>query len=139
MPVRHDRGRGPDERGALRGCLGPTGVSHGRAEPVLRRPVAPMLSAPVDAVPQGPRLAYEPKWDSFRALAFVEATGVYLQSSAGKNLSPYFPDVTRAIRQTLPQGVILDGELIVWERGRTSLARLQRRITCGARELGYIR
>ncbi len=131
MPVRHDRRRGPDERGALRGWLGPAGVSLGRPEPVLRRPVAPMLSAPVDAVPQGPRLAYEPKWDGFRAIAFVDAAGVYLQSRAGKNLTPYFPDITRAIRQTLPQGVILDGELIVWERGRTSFARLQRRITAG--------
>ncbi|WP_262286021.1 ATP-dependent DNA ligase [Micromonospora sp. MA102] len=90
-----------------------------------------MLSAPVDAVPQGPRLAYEPKWDGFRAIGFVEAAGVYLQSRAGKNLTPYFPDITRAIRRTLPPGVILDGELIVWERGRTSFARLQRRITAG--------
>ncbi|MGN9804023.1 ATP-dependent DNA ligase [Micromonospora sp. L32] len=90
-----------------------------------------MLSAPVDAVPQGPRLAYEPKWDGFRALAFVEAAGVYLQSRAGKNLTPYFPDITRPIRHTFPPQVILDGELIVWERGRISVARLQRRITAG--------
>ncbi|WSX88776.1 hypothetical protein OG799_16440 [Micromonospora sp. NBC_00898] len=70
-----------------------------------------MLSAPVDAVPQGPRLVYEPKWDGFRAIAFVEAAGVYLQSRAGKNLTPYFPDITRALRSTFPPGVVVDGEL----------------------------
>ncbi|WP_446215710.1 hypothetical protein [Micromonospora sp. IBHARD004] len=35
------------------------------------------------------------------------------------------------MRCTFPPGVILDGELIVWERRRTSFARLQRRITAG--------
>ncbi|MEU0157119.1 ATP-dependent DNA ligase [Micromonospora fulviviridis] len=40
------------------------------------------------------------------------------------------PDITRAIR-TLPPGVVLDGELIVWQRGRTNFALLQRRVTAG--------
>ncbi|WP_269458868.1 hypothetical protein [Micromonospora echinofusca] len=31
------------------------------ADPVLRRPVAPMLAAPVDVVPEGPGLVHEPK------------------------------------------------------------------------------
>ncbi|MEU4778294.1 ATP-dependent DNA ligase [Micromonospora sp. NPDC023633] len=100
------------------------------AEPVLRRPVAPMLAAPVDAVPEGPGLVHEPKWDGWRLVAFREADGVYLQSRAGKNLTTYFPDITRAVR-TLPPGVVLDGELIVWERGRTNFAQLQRRVTAG--------
>ncbi|MEU4476478.1 ATP-dependent DNA ligase [Micromonospora sp. NPDC023966] len=100
-------------------------------EPVLRRPVAPMLAAPVDVVPEGPGLVHEPKWDGWRAVAFREADGVYLQSRAGRNLSTYFPDITRAIRAAIPPGVVLDGELIVWERGRTNFAQLQRRVTAG--------
>nr|WP_279635743.1 ATP-dependent DNA ligase [Micromonospora inaquosa] len=36
----------------------------------------------------------------------------------------------RAVRR-LPPGVVLDGELIVWERGRTNFALLQRRLTAG--------
>ncbi len=99
--------------------------------PVLRRPVAPMLAAPVDAVPEGPGLVHEPKWDGWRCLAFRETDGVYLQSRAGRNLTTYFPDVTRAIRASVPPGVVLDGELIVWERGRTNFAQLQRRVTAG--------
>ncbi|WP_233197113.1 ATP-dependent DNA ligase [Verrucosispora sp. ts21] len=40
-------------------------------------------------------------------------------------------DITRAIRAVVPPGVVLDGELIVWERGRTNFAQLQRRVTAG--------
>ncbi|WP_307813022.1 ATP-dependent DNA ligase [Micromonospora coerulea] len=101
------------------------------AAPVLRRPVAPMLAAPVDAVPEGPGLVHEPKWDGWRGIAFRETGGVYLQSRAGRNLTTYFPDITRAIRAAIPPGVVLDGELIVWERGRTNFAQLQRRVTAG--------
>ncbi|SIM72370.1 ATP-dependent DNA ligase [Micromonospora cremea] len=97
---------------------------------MLRRPVTPMLATPVDAVPEGPDLVHQPKWDGWRCIAFREADGVYLQSRAGRNLTTYFPDITRAIR-TLPAGVVLDGELIVWQRGRTNFALLQRRITAG--------
>jgi ATP-dependent DNA ligase len=89
-----------------------------------------MLAAPVDEVPVGPDLLYEPKWDGWRCVAFRGHDGVYLQSRAGRNLTTYFPDITRALR-TLPPGVILDGELIVWDRGRTNFALLQRRITAG--------
>ncbi len=112
--------------------------ANGVAKPVLRRPVAPMLAASVDLVPDGAGLAHEPKWDGWRCLAFRESEGVYLQSRAGKNLTPYFPDITRAIR-TLPPRVVLDGELVVWERGRTNFALLQRRVTAGRGLLGLVR
>lgn len=90
-----------------------------------------MLSAPVDAIPEGPNLVYEPKWDGWRAIAFRGAADVYLQSRAGRNLTPYFPDITRAVRAAVPPGVVLDGELVAWERGRTNFAQLQRRVTAG--------
>ncbi|RAO26093.1 DNA ligase (ATP) [Micromonospora noduli] len=90
-----------------------------------------MLAAPVDEVPEGAGLVHEPKWDGWRCLAFPEDDGVYLQSRAGRNLSMYFPDITRAIRTAVPAGAVLDGELIVFERGRTNFAQLQRRVTAG--------
>jgi ATP-dependent DNA ligase len=48
-------------------------------------------------------------------------------------LTPYFPDIVRHLRAHLPPGVVLDGELIVWDAGRsrTSFTALQRRITAG--------
>ncbi|MFG3602517.1 ATP-dependent DNA ligase [Micromonospora chersina] len=39
--------------------------------------------------------------------------------------------IAGAIRGAIPPGVVLDGELIVWERGRTNFAQLQRRVTAG--------
>ncbi|MCG5466708.1 ATP-dependent DNA ligase [Micromonospora sp. MED01] len=90
-----------------------------------------MLAAPVDQVPEGPNLVHEPKWDGWRVIAFRDSEGVYLQSRAGRNLTTYFPDITRAIRDTIPAGAVLDGELIVFERGRTNFAQLQRRVTAG--------
>ncbi|MFI2652532.1 ATP-dependent DNA ligase [Micromonospora fulviviridis] len=90
-----------------------------------------MLATPVDAVPDDPGLAHEPKWDGWRCIAFREPDGVYLQSRAGRNLTTYFPDITRAIRAAIPRGAVLDGELIVFERGRTNFALLQRRVTAG--------
>ncbi|WP_234040465.1 ATP-dependent DNA ligase [Micromonospora coerulea] len=90
-----------------------------------------MLAAPVDQVPEGPNLIHEPKFDGWRGIVFRERDGVYVQSRAGRNLTTYFPDITCALRTAMPAGVVLDGELIVWERGRTNFAQLQRRVTAG--------
>ncbi|MEV5691390.1 ATP-dependent DNA ligase [Micromonospora globbae] len=70
---------------------GPVGEG-ATAGAVLRRPVAPMLAAPVDAVPERPGLIHEPKWDGWRVIAFRGTDGVYLQSRAGRNLTTYFPN-----------------------------------------------
>ncbi|MBM0237816.1 hypothetical protein JNW88_12775 [Micromonospora sp. ATA32] len=69
--------------------------------------------------------------DGWRAIVFRESDGGYVQSRAGRNLTTYFPDITRVVRATIPPGVVLDGELIVWDRGRTTFAQLQRRLTAG--------
>jgi ATP-dependent DNA ligase len=98
-----------------------------------------MLATGVDVVPEGPGLAYEPKWDGWRCLAFRGADRVYLQSRAGRNLTSYFPDISRAVRATVPPGTVLDGELVVWERERTNFALLQRRITAGRQLLLFVR
>lgn len=98
-----------------------------------------MLATPVDTLPEGPGWAYEPKWDGWRAIAFCRAQGVHLQSRSARPLSNYFPDVTRVVRATVPAGVVLDGELIVWERERTNFALLQRRVTAGSHVLRMAR
>jgi ATP-dependent DNA ligase len=100
---------------------------------LLVPPVPPMLAAPVDRLPVG-ALAYEPKWDGWRVLLFRDGTGVYLQSRAGKPLGQYFPELTRLARAHLPAGLVLDGELVIWEpdRDRTNFALLQRRVAAGS-------
>ncbi|MFD0575215.1 ATP-dependent DNA ligase [Dactylosporangium darangshiense] len=84
---------------------------------------------------------YEPKWDGWRSLAWIYPGRVVLQSRHGRNLSPYFPDVTRLLRTFLPVDCVLDGELVVWDpdRGRTNFVALQRRVVAGRRLLAEAR
>jgi ATP-dependent DNA ligase len=81
------------------------------------------------------RCAYEPKFDGWRALAFVRPDGVYLQSRQAKDLTPYVPDVAAALRETLPPGTVVDGEPVVWDAatGRTVFPALWGRVTAGRR------
>ena len=66
-----------------------------------------MLAKSSGSLPEGPGWAYEPKWDGFRALAFVDGTEAYLQSRNGKPLTRYFPELS------FPAGrYVLDGEIV---------------------------
>jgi len=77
-------------------------------------PVSPMLAAPAgDALPERDDLAFEPKWDGFRMLAFRSGERILLQGRSGDDLSYAFPEVTSALQGVLPDRVVLDGEAIV--------------------------
>jgi ATP-dependent DNA ligase len=69
----------------------------------------------VRAVPEDPGLLFEPKWDGFRCLIFVDPAGepVFLQSRTGKPFNRYFPEVLRAVEGLLDRPAVLDGELVV--------------------------
>jgi ATP-dependent DNA ligase len=73
----------------------------------LQSPVLPQLARSRDALPEGDGWAYEPKWDGFRAIAFVDGDDVELQSRNGKPLTRYFPEV-----RFPPGRYVLDGELV---------------------------
>jgi ATP-dependent DNA ligase len=73
----------------------------------LKSPVLPQLARSRDALPEGEGWAYEPKWDGFRAIAFVDGDAVELQSRNGKPLTRYFPEV-----RFPPGRYVLDGELV---------------------------
>ena len=67
----------------------------------------PQLARPRASLPEGEGWAYEPKWDGFRAIAFVDGDEAYLQSRNGKPLSRYFPELT------FPPGrYVIDGEIV---------------------------
>src|SRR3954452_3554253 len=90
----------------------------------LRPPVLPQLARPRKTLPTGEGWVYEPKWDGFRALAFVDGDDVYLQSRNGRPLSRYFPELK------FPAGrYVLDGEIVLFdERGRQDFDALGQRI-----------
>jgi ATP-dependent DNA ligase len=89
----------------------------------LSPPVAPQLARSGAAVPDGDGWAYEPKWDGFRAIAFVDGADVYLQSRGAKPLHRYFPEL-----RFPPGRYVLDGELVIERDGRADFEALQGRI-----------
>jgi ATP-dependent DNA ligase len=88
-----------------------------------------MLAAPGgDTVPTDPDLAFEPKWDGFRAIVFRSADRVVIQGRGGDDLAYAFPEVVDAIRRELPDRVVVDGELIVIQDGRLEFSVLGSRL-----------
>src|SRR3954454_17585147 len=90
----------------------------------LTPPVLPQLARPAKAVPTNDGWSYEPKWDGFRAIAFVDDGDVYLQSRNGRALRRSFPELS------FPAGrYILDGEIVLFdEQGRQDFDALGQRI-----------
>jgi ATP-dependent DNA ligase len=68
----------------------------------------PQLARSRDRLPAGDGWAYEPKWDGFRSIAFVDGDAVHLQSRNGRDLTRYFPEV-----RFPPGRYVLDGELVI--------------------------
>ncbi|MFD4867354.1 ATP-dependent DNA ligase [Streptomyces sp. NPDC058412] len=108
----------------------------------LRPPVEPMLAQAAKAVP-GPAalragVAYEQKLDCHRALVFTAADPggtVLVQTCRGVLVQNRWPDLVAAAEAQLPPGLVLDGELLVWdtEAERLSFEALQRRAATRAR------
>src|SRR6476620_416732 len=76
-------------------------------------PIEPMLAALTSAIPEGDDLLYEPKWDGFRAIVFRGGDEVYIQSRDLRPLDRYFPELHDALLQGLPDGSVLDGEIVI--------------------------
>jgi ATP-dependent DNA ligase len=90
----------------------------------LSPPVLPQLAKTARALPTGSGWVYEPKWDGFRSIAFVDDGEVYLQSRNGRPLSRYFPELR------FPAGrYVLDGEIVLFDaQGRQDFDALGQRI-----------
>jgi ATP-dependent DNA ligase len=90
----------------------------------LAPPLLPQLARSAKALPTGDGWSFEPKWDGFRAIAFVDGDDVYLQSRNGRPLTRYFPELA------FPAGrYVLDGEIVLFdEHGRQDFDALGQRI-----------
>src|SRR5215207_2492687 len=90
----------------------------------LAPPVLPQLAKTARALPAGDGWVYEPKWDGFRAIAFVDGGDMHLQSRNGRPLSRYFPELE------FPAGrYVLDGEIVLFDaHGRQDFDALGQRI-----------
>src|SRR5918997_3810115 len=90
----------------------------------LSPPLLPQLARSAKALPTGGGWSYEPKWDGFRSIAFVDGADVYLQSRNGRPLRRYFPELE------FPEGrYVLDGEIVLFDaQGRQDFDALGQRI-----------
>jgi len=82
----------------------------------LQPPIEPQLARGKPELPVGEEWAYEPKYDGFRALAFVDGEELLLQSRGTKPLQRYFPELR------FPAGrYVLDGEIVIDAGGRAQI------------------
>jgi ATP-dependent DNA ligase len=86
--------------------------------------IEPQLAKTATEFPSEGAWLYEPKWDGFRVIAFVDGDEVFLQSRNGKPLDRYFPELS------LPPGrYVLDGEIVIDPGdGSQDFGALQQRI-----------
>lgn len=97
----------------------------------LHPPVQPVLARPGalhrDRLAGG-EVAYEPKWDGLRCLAFRHESGVVLQAGRSQVVTRAFPEVASAVCTWLPPGTVVDGELVAWSGNRLDVAVLYGRL-----------
>ena len=90
----------------------------------LQPPIEPQLARSGKELPLGEKWSYEPKFDGFRAIAFVDGDDLTLKSRGAKPLGRYFPEVT------FPPGrYVIDGEIVIDAAdGQQDFGALQQRI-----------
>jgi ATP-dependent DNA ligase len=87
-----------------------------------------MLSTAADALPEGEGWLFEPKWDGFRALVFLDGDEIVLQSRDEKPLNRYFPELVAPLAKALPERCVLDGEIVIVGAGGLDFEALLLRI-----------
>jgi ATP-dependent DNA ligase len=100
----------------------------------LKSPIAPQLARSGKELPLGEEWAYEPKFDGFRAIAFVDGEKTLLQSRGSKPLDRYFPEIA------FPRGrYIVDGEIVIDAAdGQQDFGALQQRIHPAASRIAML-
>jgi ATP-dependent DNA ligase len=90
----------------------------------LSPPLSPQLARSRSSLPSGDEWVFEPKFDGFRAIAFVDGETVKLLSRGGRPLERYFPELT------FPPGrYVVDGEIVIeGDDGQQNFDLLSQRI-----------
>jgi bifunctional non-homologous end joining protein LigD len=90
--------------------------------------VDPMLATLTDRRFSDPRWLFERKLDGERCLAFRDGGRVRLLSRTRQHLDGTYPEVADALLRLPGDDFVVDGEVVAFDRGRTSFGRLQQRI-----------
>ncbi len=86
--------------------------------------VQPMLATLVAEPFDEPGWVYEEKYDGDRILAYKQAARVRLLSRNGKDHTSRFPRIVAAIEKLRPETLLLDGEVVVFDRQGVSRFQL---------------
>jgi ATP-dependent DNA ligase len=100
----------------------------------LKPPIDPQLARSRAELPLGEQWRYEPKFDGFRAIAFVDGEDFVIQSRSGKPLGRYFPELS------FPPGrYVIDGEIVIDAAdGQQDFSALQQRIHPAASRIALL-
>jgi bifunctional non-homologous end joining protein LigD len=90
--------------------------------------VDPMLATLTDRRFSDPGWLFERKLDGERCLAFRDGGRVRLLSRTKQHLDGTYPEITDALARLPVDDFVVDGEVVAFDRGRTSFGRLQQRI-----------
>jgi ATP-dependent DNA ligase len=83
------------------------------SEFAIAPPIEPMLAKLSTELPVGDNFLYEPKWDGFRAIVFRGGQDVFIQSRDLRPLDRYFPELHAVFLAGLPDGCVIDGEIVI--------------------------
>jgi len=84
-----------------------------------------MLATP-GALPDGPEWLYEVMWDGIRVVAEVRDDKLLLTTRDGRDVTTYFPELADLV--AIVPDVVLDGEIMLLDRGVPSFAALTGRL-----------
>ncbi|MCX7619618.1 MAG: non-homologous end-joining DNA ligase [Acidimicrobiales bacterium] len=101
-------------------------MASGASMPRAIRPMKAVLAA---HLPEGEGWSFEIKWDGIRAIGFIEAGSLRLQSSNLHDITPRFPELASLATELAGHDTIVDGEIVAFNRfGVPDFGLLQRRI-----------
>jgi len=90
-------------------------------------PPRPMLATLSKEIVDGPEWVFEEKYDGIRAVAERKGQRVRLWSRTGQDLTAGFDDVVGAIQSLPDDDLVLDGELVIFDRAGVSRFQLLQR------------
>src|ERR1044072_6828174 len=92
-------------------------------------PIEPMLAKlTTELPPDDSGLLFEPKGDGFRAIVFRGGGEVFIQSRDLRPLDRYFPELHDALLERLPDGCVVDGEIVIATPAGLDFDALQMRL-----------
>jgi DNA ligase D-like protein (predicted ligase) len=93
---------------------------------MLDQEISPMLAYSAEPFDSADHL-YEIKWDGTRCILFIESHHVRLQNRRLADITYRYPELWDVHRGVKDKNLVLDGELVILEEGKSNFGKLQQR------------